>query len=874
VVDVAAAHHEVMGGTLSFGSASWLWLLPAAAAFVVWAAQRTLTNFPPRQRQLQGALRALTLGLVIVALADPACDMRARQVSVVYLVDVSASVATAEIARAAAWIDQAEAAASPDHSAVVAFGRDVSVLPDAAALARLAGARAAAGAPDAGHTNLERALDGVRGAFAPGHLRRVVLFSDARPTAGNVIRATARLAADGIEVHTVPLEPRDVGDAWIDAVAGPDRVAAGEPFTIDVVLFSQIARSVVVELHHRGEPIALQPLRLEPGLRRLALDARIHQEGPAVVEAVLRADGDPVSRNNSARHALVVGPRRELLYVEGRPASAYHLRTALEAGGFDVTEMPPARVPATVEALQRFDAVIISDVEASAMDARAMAAVEQYVAQGGGLVLAGGESVYGHDGYADTPIERALPVRFEVTEPPGDVALIIAIDRSWSMVGPTLDLAKEAAKAAVDVLEDDHLVGIMAFHFDYEWVAPLQPATNREAIRARISSIDPSGHTVIYPAIQEAYRALREVEASVRHLILFSDGRTYEDPYEELVTRMARDEITVSTVAVGSDADREFMTNLSVWGKGRAYAFVDAREVPQIFVTETERIARGALDERPTTVRIHRPAALFSDLPMPSVPRLLGFTRATLKDAGDLLLATPGDDPLLARWHYGLGRAAFFASDVKERWGVEWLRWTGYRVFWTRVVRDVMRRPDPVGGLHVEYTWHPDGRRLARAVFEAIDRSGDFATLAAPHVSVVGGEGTQAVALVQTAPGRYEADLPIESDRDVIVGAQFEGRPAFAPGTPLARFVLAEDVDELRLRPADRSLLEAISRATGGTFDPAPGSIAAPGETAARAPRALWPWLLWCAVLGFLADLLFRRIRVWEDVGSLDPRQD
>ncbi len=862
---MAATDHSLMASTLSFDSGMWLWLLIGVVPFVVWAARRTLTNFQARQRVLQGVVRGSVLTLVILALAQPVWNRNERRVSVVYLVDVSASVSAAGVERAAAWIAEAHGVRSPDHWVLLAFGADTTIVPDLASLAALAATRTGESAPDVSETNLGRALDEARAVFAPGHLRRVVLFTDGRATAGALPSSAAVLQADAIEVHTVSLGARDVGDAWIDNVAGPSHVAAGEPFTIEATVYSQVARSVVVELRHRGEVIALQTMRLEPGARVATLEARIHQEGPSVVEAILRADADPVVQNNTRRHVLSVGARRKVFYAEGRPASAHHLRTALEVGGFDVTAPPGARVPVNLEALNAFDAVVLSDIEAQALDPEAMRAIEEYVSQGGGLVMAGGEAVYGEEGYADTPIEQVLPVSFDVKEPPGEVALVIALDRSWSMVGQTLELAKEASKASIDVLADDHLIGVMAFNFAVEWVAPLQPAANRDAIKALISTIDPAGHTVIYPALEEAYRALRDVEAAVRHVILLSDGRTYDDPYEELITRMARDEITVSTVAVGSDSDRELMTNMSVWGKGRAYAFVDAREVPQIFVTETERVARGALDEQPTAVRVPQMAALFRDLPMPSAPSLLGYTRTTLKDSAELLLATPGDEPLLARWQYGLGRSAFFASDVKDRWGANWLRWPGYRAFWTRVVRDVMRRPDTSGGLRLERVARHDGSIDTRFVLDAIERTGRLASLTSPRVEIVGGDDVRTVPLAQVAPGRYEATVTLDADRDYIAGARFDGRVAFAPGTPMAQFVLARDVDELRLRPPDIELLQALSRDTNGRYDPAPGSIADPGDSRARAPRPLWPWLLWAAALLYLVDLLFRRIRVLEE---------
>ena len=44
------------------------------------------------------------------------------------------------------------------------------------------------------------------------------------------------------------------------------------------------------------------------------------------------------------------------------------------------------------------------------------------------------------------------------------------------------------------------------------------------------------------------------------------------------------------------------------------------------------------------------------------------------------------------RWQYGAwGAPVLFASDVKNRWAADWLRWDGYGKFWAQLVRDTMR---------------------------------------------------------------------------------------------------------------------------------------------------------------------------------------
>ncbi len=49
-------------------------------------------------------------------------------------------------------------------------------------------------------------------------------------------------------------------------------------------------------------------------------------------------------------------------------------------------------------------------------------------------------------------------------------------------------------------------------------------------------------------------------------------------------------------------------------------------------------------------------------------------------------------EPILARWHVGLGWSVAWTSDVKNLWAVEWLRWPGYGQFWGQLVREHMRQ--------------------------------------------------------------------------------------------------------------------------------------------------------------------------------------
>ncbi len=587
--------------SLTWTAPAFLWLL--AGLPLIWAAFLVArTNFNVRQRYTQAAVRACLLAALALALARPVLSTTSSKQSIVYVVDVSHSVSTQAVEAAAGKIDALNGAIKPAHSRIVAFGRTVAVVANTAELRKLAavGANGVEGGPlDRRGTDLEGALLAARGELAPEHVPRLVLFTDGHPTAGDVGAAIARLTVEHIPVAVEPIAPRSIGDTWIDAVDIPERITAGATFAAGVSVASQRAGLAVVELLSGDTVLAGTQAAITAGVTRLPLEAVVDGVGAHVLEARVTVTGDPLAANNSLRRETWADPRAKVLYVEGTPASARYLSGALTGSGFDVTVRTPAALPAAAAELDPWDVVVLSDVSRAAIAETSMLALRDWVENaGGGLLVAGGEAVYGDRGYRETPIEHLTPVTFERRDEP-EVALVIVLDRSWSMAGSSMELTKVAAQAAVDVLSDEQLVGILTFNDKFAWDVTLRNVgKNRNDIRKKIAAIGPSGHTLIYPAVEQAYLALRNAKARAKHVILLSDGRSYPGEYEALVKKMVQAKITLSSVAVGPSADPELLKNLANWGKGRSYVVADAAQVPEIFVKEAKNAITPGFDEK------------------------------------------------------------------------------------------------------------------------------------------------------------------------------------------------------------------------------------------------------------------------------------
>ena len=856
--------------SLTWTAPAALWLLLAVP--LVWLAHlASRTNFNPRQRALQSAVRSLILIALALAVARPIVSRSSSKQSVVYVVDVSHSVSGRSIEAAAARIEELNAAVNPAHFRIVSFGDTAVTVPTTAALrklAEIAGEGEPGGGADRRRTDIEAALLAGRGELAPEHVPRLVLFTDGRPTAGDVGSAVARLAAERIPVAVEPMATRSIGDTWVEGLDLPDRITVGATFAATVRVGSQREGAATVEVLSGERVLARAAAALRRGVVPVGLDVHVDEVGAHVLRARVTVAGDPLALNNSLDRELWADPRAKVLYVEGTPASARYLRGALTASGFEVAVRPPSALPGDAAQLEPFDVVVLSDVARSAIPDASMAALTRWVElSGGGLLVAGGEAVFGERGYRQTPIERLTPVTFERRDEP-EVALVIVLDRSWSMAGASMELTKSAAQAAVDVMTDEQSIGILTFNDKFAWDVTLRNVgQHRDWIRKKISAIGPGGHTLIFPAVEQAYLALRNAKARAKHVILLSDGRSYPAEYEPLVQKMVEARITVSTVAVGPSADPELLRNLATWGKGRSYVVADAAQVPEIFVKEAKSAMTPAFDEKRITPVVKTPGFL-TGVDLSRLPPLKGRTATVLKEDALELLATDEEDPLLAFWPIGLGRTAVFASDVKDRWAADWVTWRGYGPFFTSVVRALQRQRTPEAALEVTPGPVRGRTRSIAIAVEAREPDGRYRNLLTPALQIRS-SGTAAPARVpmrQVAPGRYEASVVADAAQPVTVSLA-----GAAPGIGItSRSVLPDPAAEYRFGAPDDALLRAIAASTGGAYRPAAASLAnAPGDRR-TARRPLWPILIGLALALWFVDLLLRRVRLFDPGSDLE----
>ena len=840
---------------MSIEFARWWPILGLVAIPFIWRLSKSSTlGSSPRHRAVAAALRISVVVLLVAALIEPVWNRSGKWMSVVYALDVSSSIDPAFIGTAIDWIASTNAQGDPAHAAFIAFGGS------ARAMATVEGIRSVEVSADGANrsinqsvTNLEAAVTRAFRSFDSRYLKRLVLITDGNENAGNVSRVLGEAQENEVRVFTLPATVRGEGDSWIEAIDLPDQIREEEPVTATVRVFSRVATTATVELVSNDQTLETREVRLEPGLNEIDFEVRLPAGGAGTLSGRLQSENDPFAQNDLHTQAVSVGARPRILYVEGRLASAIYLRDALSAEGMDVVVVGPDLLPETAAALESFDLVLLSDVPMDALGDGQVNAILEYVRDsGGGFIFAAGESSYGEEGYAGSQIEELLPIWFEINEKRKELALIIVLDKSYSMVGPKLELSKEAAKAALDLLEPTHSFGLITFDDTPYVTVPLQLAVEKASMNDFISRIIAGSQTNIYPALETAFAALENSDAEIRHIILLSDGKTYADDYEELVSLMSDSDITVSSVAVGQEADRELLGNIAKWGRGRAYFIEDAARVPRIFIQETQIASQSTLVEEAVQTTVVMSVEAFTDIDMDAAPPLRGYVRTLAKETAEVLIQSDSENPLLARWRYGLGRTAVFTSDVKNRWAADWLTWEGYGKFWSQLVRETMRRD---GGEELDFVVERIGNEAVITV-SALTEEGTYRSDLDPQLRVLGTGGEETpLSFEQVGPGTFQARYTLG-----------------APGEDPYRFELSgngiEDRsqalyyrygDEFRLYPPNTELLSEIAVQTGGKFLPDVAEIFDDYGETASVPTPLWPWLSVLALVSFFLDIAVRR---------------
>ncbi len=868
-----------------FEQPAWLWLVLLVPALVA-VSGRSLAGLDPARRVLAIALRALLVILVACCLAGIERVRRNEDLTVLFLMDRSYSTQTLERMQEDFVQEASKGMPAEDRVGLIDFARNpfLQQLPMRGGYFIPPGRLPAMSGTD--RTDVSAAIRLAMAMFPHDTAKRMVLLSDGNDNMGDVLTEARRAKADGIPIDVVPLRYEHRNEVFFERMLAPTYAEPGEQITLRMQLNSHRRTTGKVQIYQNGKLVEMSPeasqVELNPGSNTLSLKLGVNEAGAQTYEAIFEPDDpamDTVALNNNASAFSFVAGSSPVLLVTADPAHDEALADALRSEKVQVAVRTTDQLGEFgLLQMMSYSSIMLCNVPAATFTDEQQRDLAAYVRDmGGGLLMLGGPESFGAGGWISSPVEEVMPVSFEIKHkkviPRGALVIIMhscEIPRGnyWG---------KEMAKKSVDTVSSQDYIGVLAYTYSpggESWEVPLAINSNKAAVKAKIDRMEIGDMPSFASTMEMAYKELtsgRGKDAAQKHVIILSDGDA-AGPSQKLINDYVQAKITVSTIGIGWGGHVIEQTLRDVANKtgGKYYAARNPKQLPQIFVKESQVVRRPLIIDEPFTPRVlHASSELLSgiDTRREGFPNLGGLVLTSVKQSPHVLtplvrMTDDGDDPVLAHWQCELGKTVAFTSGYWPVWGGQWTQWGKFAKFWAQMVRWTMRQDTPA---NFDTHTRIEGSR-ARITVDALDKDASFLNNLQLKTNVLGPDGQATpIRFAQTGPGHYEAEFDVERAGQYLANVQILDQGKMM-GT-LRTGVSAPFSPEYRDLAPNEALMRQVAAITGGRWLDMPADRAevfSHDLPPSEARRSAWEWVLaWLLLPAFLLDVSVRRLASW-----------
>ena len=713
--------------------------------------------------------RLLAVLALIFALCQPGIKWHTKHKHIIFLLDGSASVELTELFKAQSQLKEFIAhLAAGDSYDIILFANRARKLSLSQLSQRLKRWQPGGGVANFRQaTNLSAALRLARLLYPADHAKQLVIISDGIPTDGDPASEIALLRRQHVKLAFIPLSTLNHPEVAVKSLtADRHTVYYGENLRLQATLTANRDMPITLNFSNAGAILRRVKLQLHRNRPKLISEVFSVNTGcSALWQVEVKSQQDYFLFNNRATVAVKPLGRLKLLLLHKQPRTVIPFVRALRHQNISIETRGLNGCPERLRELLTFDVVILSDFPATAMTSAQMRLLRSYVKDyGRGLIMTGSENSFGLGGYYRTPIEDVLPLisRYEKEKEQPALAIVLVIDKSGSMNGIKIALARQAGTAVTELLGAKDYIGVIAFDGSPRVIVPLTSAINREQVTTAINALTAGGGTNLYPAMAAAKKMLESSLAKIKHLIILSDGQSMPGDFTTIAAAMADEGITISTVALGRGAQRELMSSIAEIGGGRYYETMSADTVPRIFARETIMASRSAIREDPLVAIKVGDADYLDGIDFNAAPPLLGYVMTRAKPTAQVQLITENGDPLLASAQFGLGRGIGFTSDISAKWAAEWLDWRYFSKFWAQLIRYAAGNRDAAG---LTITTRQTGDKV-KVTVGCYDNAGRLLPGIKLRAILTSGSHSRQLPLLAKGYGRYQLEFKRDSSRN------------------------------------------------------------------------------------------------------------
>ena len=857
--NISAMLHEV-----TFARPEAFYLLAIPIIVLLWS----LFGLRRFGRIFAPLMRAIALVLFVLALAGPEKVMRTEGATRPAAIDASASITPAMRTWETSLISNQLKLRGSDPALLFGSENHATSVSDAIETLRSAGGCQAC-APNA--TNLENAL----GALASNPAAKggpAVIVTDGWQNRGDATRSITALLAAGIRLFMfTPPGAASVPNVAMTELTLPSALSKSAPFALGVSMENLNSAPVAgtIEIYRNGTLLDQRRVTLPHGEERFDFPVQTENAGLDSYKASFKADNpalDAYLEDDSLQGWVGVGARRKILVLTDNEKDASYLETVIHRMGLDAAIVPIAN-GAWNGSLAGYDAVILNNLPRERLSEAAQDALVTYVDRGGSLVMTGGDESFGLGGYENSALAKIMPV---VMKPPEHKerqrALVLVVDKSGSMNrDDKLKYAVAAAEKILSTLKDNDLIAVIGFDSQPFVVVPLQTvAKSRPYFNELVERLKAQGRTFLMPAMEQAERTLVDSDAPIKHVIVLSDGKVGGtlDMYYSLVASMHHDiGASVSTIAIGKDADFSLLEGISKYGGGGYFQTDSAKNLPEIFVEDFKQHGGDVtMVETQFTPHTVSPNAVLKDYAGRPLPPLLGYVTTELKPKAslDAYVDRQGRrDPVIASWKYNAGKTLAVTTDASGRWSGPWIARNAFTPVWNRIL--AWMTPETPAEQKIDVALGYQAGRIRVKLTDYSDSPGFGSHLVTAMVTRPDGSRTQ-TALGEEAPGELAGAIDAPEPGTYYIEVKSVDSKA-TPLPPLAYTVSPSVTAELPRPEPNYALLEHLASATGGRLNPSTADVEITRPTLEHR-ESLDAYLVVTAMILLIGEALVRRLTV------------
>ena len=707
--------------------------------------------------------RIVVFTLLILAFGNITINLKGRNISTVFLLDVSESASDFEESGKDFISTAIESMPRGNKAGVVLFGDNSKI---DKVLNKKKEYKSIDEKPVVTATNIQEAVESALGLFERGGSKRIVLITDGEENQGDILKSTPLINEQKIDFKVYKITGEKGEEIYVDNVKVPDNISVGEEFSVSIDIKSNYATKAKLTLFSGRNKVGEQQVQIQKGKNSFVFKDKQSSGGFKGYRVLVEAEGDTNKVNNEFSTFTNVMDKPNILLINGVKGDSEALEGILSNSGANIKKIAPSASPSTLNELLEYKSIVLNDVHRDDLSNGFMDNIEAYVKDyGGGLITFGGEDSYALGGYKDTSLEKVLPVYMDKrgkNEVPA-ISINLIIDKSGSMSAEgggvsKLTLAKEAAMKALENLREVDEISVIAFDDTYDEVVPLQKVGDKEAIKELISGIQIRGGTSIYPALEQGYNMQMQSSAKIKHTILLTDGQDGYglDNYATLLQNFIDNNITLSTVAVGEGANAGLLNQLASIGKGRSYYTDIYTDIPRIFAKEVLLSAGTYIINEEFTPKILSNHEILAGVrTSDGIPSLLGYIGTSIKENAVEILSSNHDEPILAAMQYGIGRTVSFTSDVSGQWSKNYLAWE----YGPQLIKNMVYFTIPKYGEEGKLNISQEGNEAKVEFYN--DKISKDAKVKGIYNGENGEEGE--FELSQVEPGKFEASIPLDS---------------------------------------------------------------------------------------------------------------